>query len=56
MASRPKSFYRHMTPTKAAEIRRAYFSRQANQSTLARIYGIKQNSVSRIISGVVWTA
>ncbi len=51
----PKSRYRHMTRTIADEIRRLYFSRQAKQSELAERYGIRQNSVSRIVSGKVWS-
>jgi len=44
-----------MTPEKAAEIRRAYFNREANQRELAEQYGIRQNSVSRIVSGLSWS-
>lgn len=51
---RPKTYYRNMTPEKAAEIRRRYFAREAKQHELAEEYGIKQNTVSRIISGQVW--
>ena len=54
MKSRPKSRYRNMDRGKAAEIRRAYFSREAKQKELAERYGIRQNTVSRIISGLVW--
>jgi DNA-binding transcriptional regulator LsrR (DeoR family) len=43
-----------MDPAKASEIRRAYFAREAKQSELAGRFGIKQNTVSRIISGLVW--
>ena len=50
----PKTHYRTMTPAKAAEIRRAYFAREAKQKELAERYGIKQNTVSRIVSGLVW--
>ena len=50
----PRSRYRHMTPAKAAEIRRKYFAREAKQAELAREYGIRQNSVSRIVSGLSW--
>jgi DNA-binding transcriptional regulator LsrR (DeoR family) len=50
----PKSHYRGMDHAKAAEIRRAYFAREANQAELARRYGIAQNTVSRIVSGLVW--
>lgn len=43
-----------MTREKAHEIRRRYFSRQANQPQLAKEYGVKQHTISRIISGQVW--
>lgn len=49
-----KRWYRHMTREKAEEIRRRYFAREATQSALATQYGIRQNTVSRIISGLVW--
>jgi DNA-binding transcriptional regulator LsrR (DeoR family) len=52
--NRPKRFYRHMDRQKATEIRRAYFAREANQPQLAARYGIRQNTVSRIVSGLVW--
>lgn len=51
---RPKTRYRHMNLAKAREIRRRYFAREMNQPQLAREFGIKQGSVSRIISGQVW--
>jgi DNA-binding transcriptional regulator LsrR (DeoR family) len=44
-----------MTREKAEAIRRAYFSREAKQAELATRYGITQHSVSRIVSGLVWT-
>ena len=50
----PKRYYRHMTPELAAEIRRRHFTREAKQAELAREYGIKQHSVSRIVSGLSW--
>ena len=50
-----KTNYRHMTRTIAEEIRRLYVSRQAKQAELAERYGIRQNSVSRIVSGKVWS-
>lgn len=52
--SRPKRFYRHMTKQKAEEIRRLYFSRQKKQAEIAEMFGIRQNTVSRIISFMVW--
>jgi DNA-binding transcriptional regulator LsrR (DeoR family) len=51
---RPKSRYRHMNRAKAEEIRRRYFAREKKQRELAEEYGIKQHSVSRIVSGLVW--
>lgn len=51
----PKRRYRHMTPEKAAEIRRRYLRREASQRELAKQYGLAQSSVSRIVSGVVWS-
>jgi len=53
--NRPKRYYRQMTADKAAEIRRAYFAREAKQSELGRRYGIGQNTVSRIVSGITWS-
>jgi DNA-binding transcriptional regulator LsrR (DeoR family) len=52
---RPKKYYRNMTKEKAEEIRKLYFSRQKKQSELAAMFGIKQGSVSRILSDQVWT-
>lgn len=51
---RPKRFYRHMDRSKAEQIRALYFSRQKKQVELAAMFGIRQNTVSRIISGMVW--
>jgi DNA-binding transcriptional regulator LsrR (DeoR family) len=53
--NRPKSRYRHMTPAAAREIRRAYFAREAKQAQIARRFGVKQNTVSRIVSGITWS-
>jgi DNA-binding transcriptional regulator LsrR (DeoR family) len=43
-----------MNPEKAAQMRRLYFSRQKNQAEIAEMFGVKQNTVSRVISGLVW--
>ena len=51
---RPKGWYRHMTFDKAEEIRKLYFSRQMKQKELAEKFGIRQPSVSRIVSGQTW--
>lgn len=53
--NRPKRHYRHMTPAVAREIRRAYFAREAKQAELARRHNIRQNTVSRIVSGLTWS-
>jgi DNA-binding transcriptional regulator LsrR (DeoR family) len=52
--SKPKTHYRHMTREKAQEIRRRYFAREAKQAELAKEYGVKQGTISRIISEQVW--
>ena len=49
-----KRHYRNMTRQIADQIRDLYFSRWFRQHEIAEIYGIKQNSVSRIVSGQVW--
>lgn len=51
---RPKSHYRNMTPADADRIRELYFREKVKQQQIADMYGIKQNTVSRIISGIVW--
>jgi hypothetical protein len=51
---RPKTHYRNMDKAKAEEIRRKYFAREAKQAELAKQYGIRQHTVSRIVSGLVW--
>lgn len=54
MATRPKNHYRHMNRDKAERIRRLYYSRQYKQRELANLFGIRQNTVSRIVSDMVW--
>lgn len=51
---RPKRYYRHMTREKAHEIRRRYFAREKKQRELGEEYGITQQTVSRIVSGIIW--
>lgn len=55
MKNRPKARYRHMDADKAREIRRRYFAREAKQAELAVQFGVAQNTVSRIISGLSWS-
>ena len=49
-----KRLYRHMTRQIAEQIRDLYFSRWFKQAEIAELYGIRQHSVSRIVSGRVW--
>lgn len=49
-----KRNYRHMTRQIAEQIRDLYFSRWFKQHEIAELYGIRQHSVSRIVSGKVW--
>ncbi len=49
-----KRWYRQMTLEKANEIRRRYFAREKNQRHLSEEYGLKQHTISRIISGITW--
>lgn len=53
---KPKMFYRNMTRQKADRIRVLYFERKWRQQQIATLFDIKQNTVSRIVSGQVWTA
>lgn len=50
-----KRFYRDMTPAKAEEVRRLYFDQRLRQRDIAERFGIRQASVSRIVSGLVWS-
>lgn len=52
---KPKTFYRNMAPERAERIRELYFRERMKQKQIADMYGIKQNTVSRIISDLVWT-
>jgi DNA-binding transcriptional regulator LsrR (DeoR family) len=51
---RPKSKYRHMTPRAAHAIRDLYFIGKLKQREIGRMFGLRQHSVSRIVSGQVW--
>ena len=52
--SRPKSRYRNMTPRAAQVIRELYFVGRLKQHEIGRMFGLRQHSVSRIVSGQVW--
>lgn len=51
---RPKRYYRHMTPMTARAMRDLYFIGKLKQVELARMFGIRQSTVSRTISDQVW--
>ena len=50
----PARKYLHMSPQKAAEIRKAYYGREAKQQALAERYGVTQATVSRIVNEITW--
>jgi DNA-binding transcriptional regulator LsrR (DeoR family) len=52
---RPKRRYRHMSPLAARAIRDLYYVGKLKQHELARMFGIRQHSVSRIVSEQVWS-
>lgn len=49
-----KRHYRHMTPMAAQVIRDLYFIGKLKQWQIGLMFGIKQGSVSRIVSDQVW--
>lgn len=52
---RPKKHYRDMTPKVAAVMRDLYFIGRLKQREIGRMFGKRQGSVSRIVSGQVWS-
>lgn len=50
-----KSHYRDMTPKIAAVMRDLYFIGRLKQHEIGRMFGMRQGSVSRIVSGQVWS-
>ncbi len=50
-----KRHYRTMTPLAAHVMRDLYFIGKLKQHELARMFGILQGSVSRVLSGQVWS-
>ena len=49
-----KRWYRHMDYDKAERIRELYFTRRMKQAELAQLFGVRQCTISRIVSGRVW--
>lgn len=52
---KPKSHYRHMNYELAQRIRELYFKEHLKQTQIAAMHGIRQNTVSRIVSDQVWS-
>lgn len=50
-----KRHYRHMTPKAAKVIRDLYFVGRLKQHEIGRMFGLRQHSVSRIVSGQSWS-
>ena len=53
--NRPKRYYRHSSPIMARAARELYFVGRLKQHQIARMFGLRQHSVSRIVSGQTWT-
>lgn len=53
--SRSKRFYRNSSPAVARVVRDLYFVGKLKQREIGRMFGMRQNSVSRIVSGQVWS-
>lgn len=53
---RSKSHYRHSTPLVAKAARDLYFIGRLKQREIGKIFGLRQHSVSRIVSGQTWGA
>jgi DNA-binding transcriptional regulator LsrR (DeoR family) len=51
---RPKRRYRNSSPMVARVIRDLYFVGRLKQKELARMFGLAQSSVSRIVAAQVW--
>lgn len=50
----PKAYYRDMNQRIAKVMRELYFVGKLKQHEIARMFGKKQNTVSRVISGITW--
>lgn len=51
---RPKRFYQRSSPLVARMARELYFVGKLKQRQIGRMFGLRQNSVSRMVSGHVW--
>jgi len=53
--SRPKSHYRQCSPLVAKAARDLYFIGRLKQREIGKMFGLRQGSVSRIVSGLTWS-
>lgn len=49
-----KTHYRQMTYARAQSIRALYWNDGWTQARIAAAYGVRQNTVSRIVQEIVW--
>lgn len=49
-----KRWYRQMDYETAEKIRELYFTSKMKQTKLAQLFGVRQCTISRIVSGQVW--
>jgi DNA-directed RNA polymerase specialized sigma subunit len=54
MSARPKRFYKQSSPLVAKAVRDLYFVGRLKQHEIGRMFGLRQCSVSRIVSRQVW--
>lgn len=52
----PKRYYRQSSPLMARAVRDLYFVGRLKQWEIGKMFGLRQNSVSRIVSGQTWGA
>ncbi len=52
---RIKTRYRHMTPMAAQAVRDLYFVGRLRQWQIAKMFGLTQQGVARIVSGKSWS-
>jgi predicted transcriptional regulator len=53
---KPKRHYRQSSPLVARAARELYFVGRLKQHEIGRMFGLRQGSVSKIVSGQTWGA
>lgn len=54
LGPKPKRFYRNSSPLVARVATDLYFIGKLKQREIGRMFGLRQNTVSRMVSGQVW--